>query len=135
MFNKLIASLLCIAAVLLGACDLESTLPDATGKASIRAINAIPSSGNINFLIEERSLGALSYKAASSTVRYDNLNYTFNFDVFYTGEDSVRRIASRNIDFEADKDYTLLLTGELTNPTLTLWEGDERTFVETDTVC
>jgi hypothetical protein len=134
MFDIPRSLLLCGTLLLLSACDFESTLPEATGKASIRAINAIPSSGEVNFLIEERSLGALGYKASSSTARYDNLNYTFNFDVFYTGEDSVRRIASRNIDFEVGKDYTLLLIGDLASPTLTLWEGEERTFNETDTV-
>ena len=104
MPNKLIALSLCVVALILGACDTESTLPAATGKASIRAINAIPSSGEVNFLIEERSLGAISYKSSSSTVRYDDLDYTFNFDVFYAGEESIRRIASRNIGFEVGKD-------------------------------
>jgi len=134
MPNKLTASLLCIIALMLGACDVESTLPEATGKASIRAINAVQSSGDVNFLIEERSIGAVDYKESSSTARYDDLNYTFNFDVVFTGESSFRRVASRNIDFEVGKDYTLLMSGEVASPTLTLWEGEEREFAETDTV-
>jgi len=134
MLNKLIALPLCALLLLLGACDNESSFPTATGKASIRAINAIPSSGDVNFLIEERSLGTISYQSASSTASYDDLDYTFNFEVFYAGEASTRRVASRDIDFEVGKDYTLLISGELASPTVTLWEGEEREFAETDTV-
>lgn len=134
MRYKLIAVLLGGVALLLGGCDFESSLPEATGKASIRAINAIPSSGEVNFLIEERSIGVITYKTSSTTSRFDDLDYTFNFDVFYLGEASRRRVASQFIDFEAGKDYTLLMSGDLATPTLTLWEGEERTFTETDTV-
>lgn len=134
MLNKMTAVLLGSVALLLGACDIESDLPEARGKASVRAINAIPSSGDIVFLIEERSIGSVSYKSSSTTAQYDDLDYTFNFDVFYAGETSFRRVASKNIDFVAGKDYTMLLSGELASPTITLWEGDERAFAETDTV-
>ena len=134
MLNKITAVLLGSVALLLGACDIQSDLPEASGKASVRAINAIPSSGEIVFLIEERSIAPVSYKSSSTTVRYDDLAYTFNFEVFFAGETSLRRVASRNIDFVAGKDYTMLLSGQLASPTITLWETDERTFTETDTV-
>ena len=55
-------------------------------------------------------------------------------DVLFFGESATRRVASRDIDFQAGKDYTLLVSGELASPTITLWEGDERAFAEADTV-
>ena len=132
--KRTLVLLSCMAALFLGACGNESTLPQATGKASIRAINAIKTSPEINFLIEERFIGRARYAAVTESVDYDDLDYTFNFEVFYAGESSVRRIASQFIDFEADKDYTLLVSGSLSNPALTLWVGDERSFDEADTV-
>lgn len=126
--------LACVSVLLLGACGQESDLPKATGKASIRAINAIKASQEISFLIEERQIGTAGYTGATSSARYDDLDYTFNIEVFYAGETARRRIASQFIDFEADKNYTLLVSGSLSNPALTLWEGDQRSFDEADTV-
>ncbi len=132
--KRILVLLSCAAALLLGACGKDSTLPTATGKASIRAINAVKTSRDISFLIEERNIGSATYAAATATAQYDDLDYTFNIEVFYAGETTFRRIASQFIDFVADKDYTLLVSGSLANPTLTLWVGDERTFDEADTV-
>jgi len=132
--KRIFILLTCTAALLLGACGKDSSLPAATGKASIRAINAIKTSGEFNFLIEERLIGPVAYAAASASAEYDDLDYTFNIEVFYAGDSAFRRIASRFIDFEADKDYTLLVSGTLDNPALTLWVGDTRTFDEADTV-
>ena len=132
--KRIFILLSCTAALLLGACGKESPLPKATGKASIRAINAVKTSQEINFLIEERNIGSVAYAAATSSTRYDDLDYTFNFEVFYTGETAFRRIASQFIDFEANKDYTLLVSGTVASPTVTLWTADERTFDEADTV-
>ncbi|MBU2675439.1 MAG: DUF4397 domain-containing protein [Gammaproteobacteria bacterium] len=126
--------LACATALLLGACGSDSSLPVPTGKASIRAINAMPSSNQFSFLIEERSIGTAAYAAATSIARYDDLEYTFNIDVLFAGESSSRRIASQFIDFEANKEYTLLVSGPLSGPTLTLWTRDERAFDEADTV-
>lgn len=125
---------LLVSALLFGACGGDTGFPEATGKASIRAINAMPTSQEIAFLIEETPIASARYQEATAAVRYDDLDYTFNFEVLFTGESALRRIASRSIDFVADKDYTLLVTGTLANPTLTLWEGDERSFDEADTV-
>jgi hypothetical protein len=132
--KRILILLSCVAVLLLGACGQESDLPAATGKASIRAINAIKTSQDINFLIEERLIGSAGYAAATSSASYDDLDYTFNIEVFYAGETAQRRIASRFIDFEADKDYTLLVSGSLSNPALTLWQDDQRSFDEADTV-
>ncbi|MBT8066260.1 MAG: DUF4397 domain-containing protein [Gammaproteobacteria bacterium] len=132
--QKTLRPIIVLLTLLTAACGGDPNLPEATGKGSIRAINAIPMSSDINFLIEERRLSTLVYHGASSPVSYDDLNYTFNFEVLYAGESSTRRIASRNIDVVANRDYVFLLGGSLSSPTLTLWEDDERTFAETDTV-
>ena len=120
--------------LLLGACGKDPDLPEATGKASVRAINGISSSQEISVLIEERAIGTATYTGTTPSARYDDLEYTFNIEAFYAGETSLRRIASQFIDFEADKDYTLLVSGSLASPEIALWEGDERSFDAADTV-
>lgn len=120
--------------LLSAACGGDPNLPVATGKGSIRAINAIPMSPDVSFLIEERRLSALVYQGASQLAPYDDLNYTFNFEVLYAGETSARRLASRNIDIMAGREYVFLLGGSLSSPTITVWEDDERSFAEADTV-
>lgn len=122
------------AAFLLGACGGDSKFPVATGKASIRAINAIQASSSVNFLIEERAIGNLNYRSASSVANYDDLDYTFNFDVFFAGDEQLTRIASQHIDVAADQEYTLLLSGTIANPAVTLWETTERVFDQGATV-
>lgn len=123
-----------LGALVLGACSSDSSLPEATGKANFRAINAIPTSGEIGFLIEQRLIGSVSYQEGSVRTPYDDLEYTFNFDVLYPGETAARRVASQFIDVEADKNYTLLISGSLASPTISVWQDDEREFAETDTV-
>lgn len=120
--------------LLTAACGGDPSLPEATGKGTIRAINAIPLSSDVSFLIEELRLSSVGYQGATSIVSYDDLNYTFNFEVRYAGELTSRRIASVNIDIVANRDYAFVLGGTLTNPTITVWEDDERVFAETDTV-
>ena len=83
--TRFLVLLACASTLLLGACSDGSALPSATGKAGILAINAIEASPDINFLIEERSIGTIPYKAMSILQEYDDLDYTFNFDVFFSG--------------------------------------------------
>jgi hypothetical protein len=123
-----------VSGFLLGACSDGSSLPDATGKAEISAINAIYGSPDLTFLIEERSIGAVPYKQRSTTASYDDLDYTFNFDVFFAGNIELIRIASHHIDFVADQTYTILATGTVAAPILTVWESTKREFAATDTV-
>jgi len=127
----------CLAAVSLVACGKESTLPEATGKASVRAINTIPTSPPFSFLIEERVIDEVGYKTASAPARYDDLEYVFNFDVVLPGapgEDSfVDRVASQALDVQADKDYTFIISGATAAPMITIWEGDERAWGESET--
>ena len=119
---------------LLGACTGDSKFPVATGKASVSAINAIHASSIVNFLIEERPLNQINYKEATSSESFDDLDFTFSFDVFFAGDAQPTRIASEHIDFIADQHYTILASGTVAAPTLTVWEWPEREFADTDTV-
>jgi hypothetical protein len=122
------------ASLLLGACGGKSSLPVATGKASIMAVNAISASPDIHFLIEERSIGSVPYKQSSAAASYDDLDYTFNFEVGFLGDTEITRFASQHIDFVADQQYALVAYGTLADPILTLWESTIREFTETETV-
>ena len=126
--------LACAGTLLLGACVGDSALPVATGKGSVRAINAIAASPNIDFRIEENSLGQIGYKSMSTLQQYDDLDYTFNFDIRFIGDIENTRIASQPISFVADQDYTLLISGTLANPSVTVWEAEQRTFDPDGTV-
>ena len=69
-----------VAAVAISACSGETSLPEATGKGSVRAINGIPTAPEIAFQIEERLLSGMVYKAATSPSDWDDLDYLFNFE-------------------------------------------------------
>ena len=123
----------CVAAVLLGACSTESKLPKATGEGTVRAINTIAASPNIFFLIEERQIGTASYQGSSSSSTYDDLSYTFNFEVLLAGDTARTRVASQPLDVEADMDYTFLITGTIAAPVISVWQAAEREWAGTET--
>lgn len=123
-----------VATLMIAACDSGSSLPEASGKASIRAINAMPSAPEVSFLIEERSVGTADFRQATNLVEYDDLTYTFNFEAFFAGDTSLTRFASRHLDVVADTDYIMVLTGTLANASVLLWESPQRAFSATDTV-
>jgi hypothetical protein len=125
---------ICMAAVSLGGCAKESGFPEATGKGSVRAINAIPTSPTFAFLIQERGIGNVTYKSASSPSSFDDLEYTFNFETVLAGNQTQTRVASQFLDVEADKDYTFVISGAIASPDITLWQGDVREWADTDTV-
>ncbi|NNC76861.1 MAG: DUF4397 domain-containing protein [Woeseiaceae bacterium] len=125
-----IASLLFI----IGACAEDSSLPNPTGKGTVRGINAVKGSPDISFLIEERLIESLPYKSISGSTRWDDFQYVFNFDTQILGESSLRRIASITQKVDPSRDYTFVASGSLTSPTVSVWETDERTFDDTDTV-
>ena len=125
---------ICMAAVILGACAKESSLPKATGEGAIRALNAIPASPEIVFLIEERLIGSAATKSVTDTSIYDDLAYTFNFQTLLAGDSTTTRVASQFLDVEADRDYTFLVSGALAAPDITIWEADQREWVGTETV-
>ena len=124
----------CIGALFLAACDGDSRLPDPTGKGSIRAINAIPGSPVINLSIEERFIAGVRYKESTAPVPYDDFNYTFNFDVAFPGDTAFTRVASQTLKVEASRDHILMLSGDINAPTVTIWNGDERTWDGSETV-
>ena len=118
----------CATLLAVGGCAKESQRPVATGKANVRAINSIPGSPPISFLIEERSLGAVDYKGTTTTAKYDDLSYTFNFEVTLAGDTTRTRVASYPLDVVADMDYTFLIGGALDAPTISLWEEPATAF-------
>jgi len=126
--------LACFSALLLAACTSDSQLPSPTGKGAIRAINAIPGAPEIGFLIEEFPLGGVVYKASTGPVEYDDFSYDFNFEIVNPGDDEFTRVATETLQVEADRDHILLLTGDVNAPTVTVWNGDIRTFDTADTV-
>ena len=124
----------CMAAAAISACGGETRLPEATGKANVWSINAIPTSPEIGFFIEERAIGGMSFKANSLPQAWDDLEYTFNFEAIIPPEIGTTRIASQLLDVVADMDYIFLVRGSLAAPTITIWEKPERTFDGTETV-
>ena len=130
--RDLLLALAC--AIVVSGCAGETNRPQATGKGTVRAINAIETSPGIVYLIEERSIGTVNYKSASAANEWDDLAYTFNFEVTLAGDSTRTRVASQFIDVVVDTDYTIVLTGDLAAPDVTLWEAPRRTFEEGETV-
>ena len=126
--------LACVSSLLLGACVQESSLPVATGEGSIRAINAIVASPDIRFLIEERELATVPYKGISGLSQFDDLDYTFNFELRYSGDIEFTRIASQPLTVVAEQDYTMLLSGTVANPVVTVWEAALPGFDAAETI-
>src|SRR5210317_886241 len=114
-----------IVAFAIGACGSDSSLPVATGKASIRMINAIPTSPEIGFLIEERALDAVRYKSNSSPESWDDLEYTFNFEINRPFENELTRIASQFLDVTREIEYTFLVRGSLDAAVVDVWQIPE----------
>ena len=123
-----------LAAVFLGACAPESSFPVASGEGSVRAINTIPTSPVFSFLIERRVIGAVEYKTASAPTTYDDLHYTFNFETSLVGTLGPTLVASVPLDVVRDKDHTFIISGEISAPDITIWEGDIREWAEGETV-
>ena len=124
-----------IATLAIAACGSDSSLPVATGKGSVRAINAIPTSPEIAFLIEERLLSGMVYKAATNPFDWDDLDYLFNFEYQPPGILAERvRFATLPLGVQVDTVHTMLVWGDFSDPTITLWEWPEREFNENDTV-
>ena len=130
---KRLAFVLAVLAVITG-CTGESNLPNPTGKGTIRAINAIVGSPEVAFRIAERLLGGVSYKGSSTGKRFDDFDYIFNFDVLFVGEVQTTRVASPALKIGANKDHSLLLTGDIASPLVTVWDADERVWSGTETV-
>ena len=122
-----------IAAIAIAGCGTESRLPVASGKGSVRMINAIPTSPEIGFLIEERALEGVAYKDNSSPQDWDDLTYTFNFEVNRPGLGESQRIASQFLDVTRDIEYTFVVRGSVDAATVDVWEIPERSFSGAET--
>ena len=94
MVYRSIALLLMVAAV--AGCS-ETRFQEATGKGVVRGINGVVDAADAIFLIEEVSIGQIPYKSATAPREYDNLDYTFNFDLPVPNEPEPLRIASRRL--------------------------------------
>jgi hypothetical protein len=123
-----------VATFFVAACTSESSLPNPTGKGAISAINGIPGSPEVTFLIEQRLIGGIRYQNSSPPVEYDDFTYNFNFEYANPGETVFTPLATQNLKIDADKDHVLFLSGTLDAPTITVWVGDSREFAEADTV-
>jgi hypothetical protein len=128
-------TLLAIFAItIVAGCGSDSALPVATGKGSIRMINAIPTSPEIGFLIEERVLDGVAYKSNSTPQDWDDLTYTFNFEINRPLQPESERIASQFLDVARDTEYTFVARGSLDAPVVDIWQIPERDFSGADTV-
>jgi hypothetical protein len=112
----------------------ESSRETASGRGNIRGVNAIVDVLDTNFLIEERSLGVLTYKSASPARRFDDLHYLFNFDIAITGQLNSQRIASIPREIVADHDFVFVAAGYVASPDTFVWEEPEREWTDTETV-
>jgi hypothetical protein len=122
-----------IAGAMLAACS-ETSLPEATGKGTINMLNAMAASPDVGFLIEERFLGSVGFKATLGEQPFDDLSYNFNFEANLPGDGGIERIATHFIDMAADTNYTLVLTGSVTAPVITQWESPDRDWEGDETV-
>jgi len=116
------------AMLLLTACSGESQFPEPTGKGTFRALNAISTSPEMIFRLEESAAETITYRNVSPSRNFDDFLYTFNFEVNFPGELEIRRVASVSTKIEANKDFTFVATGAVDNPTILTWITDERTF-------
>ena len=130
-FIALVATLAVVTAV--SGCS-ESTREVATGKSNIRGINAIVTSPDVSFLIEERNLGNVDFKDNSGFNSFDDLSYNFNFDLLLPGVLNATRLTTQFIDVLADHEYTVVLTGTIANPSSIVWEDPVREWSGTETV-
>ena len=121
----------------LAACSGESQFPEPTGKGTFRAINAISTSPAISFRLEEvtgSQIERAAYREVTASLRYDDFEYNFNFEVSVPGELRPRRVATVTQKIDADRDYTFVATGSVESPTILTWTGDERFFDGGETV-
>lgn len=115
--------LACLAtATLLAGCHDSSNTGTVTGEGSIRALHAVPNLGSVSFLIEETLLSTLSYKQSSGITEFDNLEYTFRFDILLPGDTEATTLASSSITVNDEIEYTFVLAGSLADPEIIVWE-------------
>lgn len=124
--------LLSLLVFLSAACSDGGRDSEVTGKGSIRALHAIPNLGTINFLIEETVLGSMSFQDATAVSEYDDLEYTFSFEITLPDDDADEptELVNRTLSVTSEQEYTFVLSGSLDNPQLFLWEQFGRDWAE-----
>ncbi len=132
--NTLLRALSALACLLILAGCTETRFEEATGEGPVRGINAVVELDDVAFRIEEFTLGIVPFKDSSPTANYDNLSYTFNFDLSVPGETTPRRLASRSLDVVDQQDYTFVLTGDAASQDIILWERAVRTWNGDETI-
>jgi hypothetical protein len=120
--NRSLLKILFLACLLpvLSACS-ESARPTASGKGEVQGINAVIASPPLTFRIEERQTGILAFKSHSK-LSWDDLPYTFSFDLLFPGDLDATRVASTPLEVAVDVSHTLALTGSLSSPTVVQWQ-------------
>jgi hypothetical protein len=124
------------AVLVMAGCSGETKLPEATGKGSVMAINAISTSPPITFMIEERAIASVAFKNASAPAEYDDLDYTFSFEALLPpdpgddGQNTPTRIARQHLNVVADTSYAFVVSGSLNAPAITVWESPRPVFGE-----
>ena len=135
MLTRIRSTLLALAcagaALALSGCA-ETQRPEATGEGSVRAINAIVESPDLVFRNEERSQGNVGFRGTVGFTDWDDLDYTFNFDLLLPDQDDPIRLASQFIDVVLDTEYSLALVGSLDDPSIIMWEDAERSWEGTE---
>lgn len=121
---KKLAMLLAIIAM--AGCSGDSSLPTASGKGTVRALNAIQGSPSTAFRIEEILVENLTYKEGSGGRRWDDFEYIFNFEVPILGQLEAERVASVTQKVDVGQDYTFVTTGAWDAPTVLVWVAPER---------
>ena len=111
----------------------ETNFEEATGKGQVRGIHAVAALDDVTFLIEEFGLGTIAFKASSATAPYDDLSYTFNFDLPFPDGSAPARVASLFVDVVADTEYSFVLAGTPGTEQIFLWERPEREWAGTET--
>ncbi|MAD92139.1 MAG: hypothetical protein CMQ54_05380 [Gammaproteobacteria bacterium] len=118
------AILIIINTLVLGACGEsdDGTFVNPTGKGTIRMINAIKAAPDINLLIERKILAGANFRSSTNLYEYDDLDYQFNFEVRYAGNPISVPFSNKLLKINANTEYTLLVSGSLDNPLITVWE-------------
>ncbi|MDH4072583.1 MAG: DUF4397 domain-containing protein [Gammaproteobacteria bacterium] len=125
---------LVLAVALLSAGCAETQRPEATGKGAVRGINAIVTSPELGFLNEERRIGNVNFRGTVGFREWDDLDYTFSFDLLLPGESDGLRLASQYIDVVKDTQYSIALVGTLDDASIVSWEEPQRAWTGTEIV-
>ena len=127
---QIFRQLLPLACLLIAACSSSNNNDTVTGKGSIRGIHAVPDINTVSFLIEETLLATLGFKDASGVSEYDDLEYTFSFEIWLPGDIDATVLASQTLKVDPEIEYTFVLAGSLDSPELILWEQFGRNWAE-----